>query len=133
MLNCNRYVNDIKEVRNMRYAEGKIDKQLKIKILTTWKDVQKLREQQGYQCTTFKLNVIKKTNENIGEEKIKWNSELKQEIDEIVNELKTDYKKHLNEYKKKHEMWLNDKRERVCINNLFSVIFRTNNLFLFYL
>ncbi|KAK6617101.1 hypothetical protein RUM43_014703 [Polyplax serrata] len=100
------FENDIKEVRRMRYVEGTLDKQLEKKILMTWKDLVKLRERQGFQNTSVKLNVKKKVPESEQDERIKWESDLKQEVAEVLEEKKNEYKRASEEYEEKHQLWL---------------------------
>lgn len=97
----------------MRYSEGRMGKKLNEKILMTWKDLLKLREQQGYQNTFLKLVVKKKMTENLKEEKSKWDADLKQEINEVVEELKQKYKKECEEYKERHRIWSESKQQKV--------------------
>lgn len=97
----------------MRYVEGKKDKELKNKILSTWKDLLKLREQLGYQSTSIKLNVKKKNSDSDRDQKAKWESDLKQEIRETLEELKSVYKKSLAEYKENYALWNQKNRNKV--------------------
>lgn len=110
-----RFENDIKEVRRMRYIEGTLDKQLEKKILMTWKDLVKLRERQGFQNTSVKLNVKKKVPESEQDERIKWESDLKQEVSEVLEEKKNEYKRASEEYQEKHQLWLKKMKKRVSI------------------
>lgn len=100
-------------MRNLRNFEGQIDKQLLNKILITWKDLKQLREQQGYQNTTLKLNIKKKVTEDSGPEKKKWESEIKKDVQEIQEEREKEYMRVLNEFKVNRENWLRNRKKKV--------------------
>lgn len=110
-----RYEEDIKEVRHLRNFEGQTDKQLLNKILVTWKDLKQLREHQGYQNTTLKLNIKKKISEDSGPEKKKWESDIKKDVQEIQEERQNEHKKLLDEYEKRRENLARSKKKKVVL------------------
>lgn len=68
-----RYKTEIKETRTQRLLEGKVDHSLISNILSTWRDLKKLRERQEYTVTSSKLEIIVNNNENSEEWEIEYN------------------------------------------------------------
>lgn len=68
-----RYKTEIRETRTQRLLEGKVDHSLISNILSTWRDLKKLRERQEYTVTSSKLEIIVNNNENSEEWEIEYN------------------------------------------------------------
>lgn len=69
-----RYKMEIKETRKQRMLEGKNDNALLINLLSTWKDVKRIRSLQGYTSTNVKLQILKSDDVVSPEE---WQTEIK--------------------------------------------------------
>lgn len=50
---------EIKETRKQRMLEGKNDNALLMNLLSTWKDLKRIRSIQGYTSTNVKLQILK--------------------------------------------------------------------------
>lgn len=65
---------EIKKTRQQRMLEGKNDNVLLINLLSTWKNLKRIRAQQAYISTNVKLQILK-TNDIVSVEE--WQNEVK--------------------------------------------------------
>ena len=65
---------EIKKTRHQRMLEGRNDNALLVNLLSTWKDLKRIRKQQAYTSTNVKLQILK-TNEIVTAEE--WQDEIK--------------------------------------------------------
>jgi len=65
---------EIKKTRQQRMLEGRNDNALLIHLLSTWKDLKRIRAQQAYTSTNIKLQILK-TNEIVTADE--WQDEVR--------------------------------------------------------
>lgn len=65
---------EIQETRKQRMLEGKNDNTLLMNLLSTWKDLKRMRTSQGYTCSNVKLLILKTEDVVSAEE---WQNEIK--------------------------------------------------------
>lgn len=92
---------EIQEIRNKWYSESLSERQVEVRLLATWRDLQRLREEQGYRNTGIQLVVKQKP--GIGIEQ--WEKDVAVEVSEARNEALSRFEKMKVEYEKEYEHW----------------------------
>ena len=85
-------------------------------MLTTWRDLKRLRELQGYTSTQLRLQIHKECAEDPNVERKTWDEEIRKEIEELEDEHHEEYNKQLEEYTKNLALW--KKRRKAMVISL---------------
>ncbi len=94
------YRNEIKQTRQQRDNEMMLKKNLTEKILVTWKELKDIRIKQKFRNTDLKLIIKRKEVKRQKEEK-QFDTDLKEELEEIMNEKQDEYNLELSVYEQK--------------------------------
>lgn len=105
----NKHTQEIKELRNLAYEEGKAARNNIRAILQTWKAIKKFREVKGHSNTSIKLS-IKKESVDRDAEQAALDKQIDTTVKELVEELKHDYEKQLLTYKKELQRWKDEEK-----------------------
>lgn len=88
-------------------AEGSRGRQLLVSLLSSWRDLKKLRVTQGFSCTPQRL-VIHRENlsqEEMLAEKVRWEAEIRQACYEMEMEEQERYSQEWEQYQTQLEKW----------------------------
>ncbi|XP_065204032.1 coiled-coil and C2 domain-containing protein 2A [Planococcus citri] len=80
-----KYKIQIQEIRKQRILEGKNDNALIMNLLSTWKDLKRMRALQGYTSSNVKLVILKSDHVHSTQE---WQNEIKSHVEETLEEMK---------------------------------------------
>jgi hypothetical protein len=106
------YRNEIKQTRQQRDNEMMLKKNLTEKILITWKELKDIRIKQKFRNTDLKLIIKRKEVKRLKEEK-QFDTDLKEELDEIMNEKQDEYNLELSVYEQKIKAYKLQKLRKV--------------------
>ncbi|EDV23074.1 uncharacterized protein TRIADDRAFT_28071 [Trichoplax adhaerens] len=98
------YKFEVSNVRRMRDSEDYKDRSLIKSMITTWNELKQLREKQGYANTSTKLIMHKKIVDK-KEDAVKWDKEIKDELEEAREFFDEEYQEKLANYKKELKEW----------------------------
>ena len=100
----NAYKNEIKQARQQRDNEMMLKKNLVEKILVTWKELKELRAKQGYRNTEVKLT-IKRKEADEQKEMEQNESDLNEELEEILAEKMEEHQLEMSVYSQKSKAY----------------------------
>lgn len=108
----NKYLIDIKEIREKMYTEAQKERKLKLVIMKIWHGLKKLRENQKYSNTNINLVINKLTSTDVEHESEVWEENIDEEIIEILEEHDQNYKHEKEEYKKRLKLWQDQQNQK---------------------
>ncbi len=108
------YRNEIKQTRQQRDNEMMLKKNLTEKILVTWKELKDIRIKQKFRNTDLKLIIKRKEVKRQKEEK-QFDTDLKEELEEIMNEKQDEYNLELSVYEQKIKAYKLQKLRKVSL------------------
>lgn len=88
-------------------SEGSRGRQLLVSLLSSWRDLKKLRETQGFICTPFRLTIHREqfSQQELLNEKAKWEGEIRQACHEMEMEEQERFSHEWEQYQVKLEAW----------------------------
>ena len=98
------YRTEIKTIRAEKDADSLKERELTRALLKLWKEIRKIRNQQGFSNTFHKL-VIKNVKVNASNDRQKWDLELQRELQEAKEDFEVNFEKKMKNFQDEMEKW----------------------------
>ncbi|KAF5294949.1 hypothetical protein FQR65_LT10662 [Abscondita terminalis] len=107
-----KFCDEIKQLRELQFKEGKHLRTLLKLILQTWKTVKKIRRTNQFSNTPTQL-VITKIKCNYSQEKEEWDRKIEIVTKEILEEMEKEYENQVAKYVQELEFWKSQEEENL--------------------